>query len=119
MAPLPVEPQDGEHLSWFVGVITALGGLFVGFKRIRAEVAEVARGEARLVVIDAIEEHVKEKHDPLTEKLTDIQVGIARIEAHLAERQVALTERIAATEVRCKDNLARGFCDGREPGGGE
>lgn len=117
MAPLPVEPKDGEHLSWLLGILTALGGVFVGFKRIRGEVREIAKEAAEEVADARLETHVKEKHDPLTEQLTEIRIGVARIEAHLAEKQVSLAERIEAAEERCKDNIAKGLCVAPAPGG--
>lgn len=87
-----------------------LGSVALGLKRVRAEMVEVARETASMEAGKAIAAHVREKHDPLAEILTQIQISIARIESYLAERSVALGDRITDVEDRCAENVRAGLC---------
>lgn len=107
MAPLPVEPKDGEHLSWLFGVLTALGGLFFGFKRVRSEVREIAKEAAEEVVDGRLETHVKDKHDPTVESLHRIETGLADIRARLEERHEALRERVEVIETLVREGVGK------------
>lgn len=103
-------PVSGEQFGVVLGSLSLLGGIALGLKRVRTEMVEVARETASTVATEAIERHVVEKHDPLAETLTEIKVGVARIEAHLAERQVALADRVTNVEDRCAENVKAGLC---------
>ena len=103
-------PVSGEQFVIVLGSLSMLGSIALGLKRVRTEMVEVARETASMEAGKAIAAHVREKHDPLAEILTQIQISIARIESYLAERSVALGDRITDVEDRCAENVRAGLC---------